>query len=247
LPNPLTRYRPVGCQATGGPRVVFEGTKLAARRRDIALTFDDGPWADTPEFVSLLEKEKVPGTFFMIGDQVTSVYQKTLLRSLRNGNALGDHTLTHPDLVATGNAYYQISTDRNIIRALTGYSPCVFRAPYGSYDSQVLATAYGLGMTTIQWNVDPSDWARPSTSVIVSRVLEQVRAGSIIISHDGGGNREETLAAYKQLIPILKARGYHFLTVPQILGYRPTYRRCVKLCSTDSTTTPPKNAILLNG
>ena len=82
------------------------------------------------------------------------------------------------------------------------------------------------------WNVDPSDWAEPPIQTIVARVLEQVRPGSIVISHDGGGPREHTLAAYPRIIAALRSRGYRIVTIPQLLGFRPVYVPCRKLCGT---------------
>jgi peptidoglycan/xylan/chitin deacetylase (PgdA/CDA1 family) len=82
----------------------------------------------------------------------------------------------------------------------------------------------------VLWNADPTDWALPGTTAIEQRVLAQVRPGSIIISHDGGGPRGQTLAAYPRIIATLRARGYHFETIPQLLGFRTIYRRCRKLC-----------------
>ena len=117
-----------------------------------------------------------------------------------------------------------------MIRSLTGYTPCVFRPPYGDYDANVLQTARSLGLATVLWNVDPSDWAQPPTQTIVSRVLEQVQPGSIIISHDGGGPRGNTLAAYPRIFAALRRRGLRIVTIPELLGYRPVYVHCLKLC-----------------
>jgi peptidoglycan/xylan/chitin deacetylase (PgdA/CDA1 family) len=196
----------------------------------VALSFDDGPWPDTPAFVRMLEADHVPATFFMIGKQVSRSYQTTLLRELRAGDALGDHTFTHPDLVANSNVYGQLHSTIVAIRGLTGYTPCVFRPPYGAYDQAVVRTASSLGLATVLWNVDPVDWALPGTAAIEQRVLAQVRPGSIVLSHDGGGPRGQTLAAYPHIIAVLRARGYRFETVPQLLGFHTLYKRCLKEC-----------------
>jgi peptidoglycan-N-acetylglucosamine deacetylase len=196
----------------------------------VALSFDDGPWSDTPAFVRMLEAERVPATFFMIGAQVSQAYQATLRRELRAGDALGDHTFTHPDLVARGNAYGQLQSTILAIRRLTGYTPCVFRPPYGAYDQAVVRTASSLGLATVLWNVDPADWTLPGIAAIERRVLAQVRPGSIVLSHDGGGPRGQTLAAYPHIIDALRARGYRFETVPKLLGFHTLYKRCLKEC-----------------
>jgi peptidoglycan/xylan/chitin deacetylase (PgdA/CDA1 family) len=113
----------------------------------------------------------------------------------------------------------------------------------------VIATARSLGLASILWNVDPRDWSLPGVGAIEQRVLAQVQPGSIIISHDGGGSRAETLAAYPYIIAALRARGYKFETVPELLGFRPVYRRCVAQC--DGLGVPrsavPADAIIKKG
>jgi len=234
-PAPLdVRYRPVGCLRRG-PALAYRG---GPRRKVVALSFDDGPWPDTPAFVAMLEAQRVSATFFMIGEQVSASYRATLRRELRDGDALGDHTYTHPDLVSGGGVYGQLERTILAIRGLTGYTPCVFRPPYGDYDRSVLDTARSLGLATILWNVDPSDWAQPGVSTIEGRVLAQVQPGSIVLSHDGGGPRGETLAAYPHIIRALRARGYRFETVPALLGFHTLYRRCARDCEGEGAPGP---------
>jgi peptidoglycan/xylan/chitin deacetylase (PgdA/CDA1 family) len=225
-PLPPLLYRPIGCRVTGPTKAYFNGP----RRKVVAIGFDDGPAADTSAFVSMLERNRVHATFFMIGEQVTSVYGPTLRRELRAGDALGDHTFTHPDLTTSDDVEGQLQDTLEAIRAQTGYTPCVFRPPYGDYDTSILRTARSLGLATVLWNVDPSDWALPGTAAIEQRVLAQVRPGSIVISHDGGGPRGQTLAAYPEIIASLRSRGYSFETIPQLLGFHTIYRRCRLLC-----------------
>jgi peptidoglycan/xylan/chitin deacetylase (PgdA/CDA1 family) len=219
-------YRPIGCRARESGRAYLHGPG----RKVVALSFDDGPAADTQAFVGMLERNHTPATFFLIGKQVTGAYNSTLHRELRAGDALGDHTFTHPDLTRSGNVHGQLDNTIKAIRAQTGYTPCVFRPPYGAYDASVVRAARSLGLATVMWDVDPVDWARPGTAAIERRVLAQVRPGSIVISHDGGGPRGQTLAAYPHIIATLRARGYRFETIPQLLGFRTVYRRCSKLC-----------------
>jgi peptidoglycan/xylan/chitin deacetylase (PgdA/CDA1 family) len=235
------RYRIVGCRSAGAS-VYFHGPP----RREVAIGFDDGPAPDTPAFLSMLERERVQATFFLIGEHVGASYRATLMRELRDGDVLGDHSFTHPDLVTSGGAYTQLSETQHAIRALTGYTPCVFRPPYGAYDQSILDSARSLGLATVQWNVDPTDWALPGTAAIEARVLAQVQPGSIIISHDGGGPRGETLAAYPSIIEKLRARGYRIVTIAQLLGFRPVYEPCIRLCAGIGVTRRqlPRDAIL---
>ena len=220
-----------------GPAVAYSN---GPRRKVVALSFDDGPWPDTPAFVGMLEAQHVPATFFMIGDQVTVQYRSTLRRELHAGDALGDHTYTHPDLelLSRDAVYGQLRDTILAIRGLTGYTPCVFRPPYGDYDRSVVDTATSLGLATILWDVDPSDYTQPGTSAIEQRVLAQVQPGSIILSHDGGGPRGQTLAAYPSIIRVLKQQGYHFETVPQLLGFHTVYVRCTEACDGEGVQAP---------
>ena len=178
----------------------------------------------------MLEASRARATFFMIGEQVSATYRTTLLRELREGDVLGDHTFTHPDLETSGDVRGQLQKTIAVIRALTGYTPCVFRPPYGDYDASVIDIARSLGLATVTWNVDPSDYTQPGTGAIEQRVLAQAQPGSIIISHDGGGPRGQTLAAYPTIIARLRARGYRIVTIPELLGFRPIYVPCIRLC-----------------
>jgi peptidoglycan/xylan/chitin deacetylase (PgdA/CDA1 family) len=219
------RYRIVGCRSRG-----HSAYRHGPYRKAVAIGFDDGPAALTPAFVRMLERAGARATFFLIGEQVRASYRATLLRALRDGDALGDHTFTHADLLRSGHVRSQLSSTLSAIRSLTGYTPCVFRAPYGSYDQSSVDTARSLGLATAMWNVDPTDWALPGAQAIAQRVLAQVQPGSIILSHDGGGPRGQTLAAYSSIITTLHRRGYRILTIPELLGFRPVYVPCILLC-----------------
>jgi peptidoglycan/xylan/chitin deacetylase (PgdA/CDA1 family) len=234
--SPRTRFRAIGCQANG-PALVFSHAQT--HKRVVAFGFDDGPWSDTAAFVSMLARKHAVATFFMIGRQVTGRFRGTLRQMLRNGDALGDHSFTHPDLTRVGDVRAELVHTKQVISGLSGYTPCVFRPPYGAYDRQVVQTARSLGLVTVSWNVDPADWARPGATAIEQRVLAQVRPGSIVISHDGGGPRQQTLAAYSRIISVLRARGYRFETVPQLLGLHTVYHRCpVRGCPGGAVSAP---------
>lgn len=243
-PRAQVRYRPVGCRVTG-PQVAYTH---GPRRREVALSFDDGPFTLTPQFVRMLRVNGAVATFFMIGEQVNPGFRATLREELRNGDALGDHTWTHPDLLESSEVFSQLKGTREVIRRETGYTPCVFRPPYGDYDGSVISTARSLGLATILWEVDPSDYTLPGVSTIEQRVLSQVRPGSIILSHDGGGPRQETLQAYPYIIRRLRERGYRFVTVPQLLGFKTVYRRCTLRCEGAAIEgRPPAGSIIEDG
>lgn len=237
------RYRPVGCEV-GGP---VEARTHGPLRREVALTFDDGPSAYTRSFVQMLRAQHAVATFFMIGKQLGG-YADTLREELRDGDALGDHTWTHANLLSAGDAQSQLQRTKAAIASLSGYTPCVFRPPYGAYDSSVVRLARSLGLATVTWNVDPSDYTSPGVGVIEQRVLAQTQPGSVILSHDGGGPRTQTLAAYPRIIAELRTRGYRFLTVPQLLGLPTVYRRCRRNCGeAEISGSPPPGSIVRAG
>jgi peptidoglycan/xylan/chitin deacetylase (PgdA/CDA1 family) len=213
-----------GCKVSG-PAFVSRGP---SRGRMVALTFDDGPWYDTPQFLGILEREHVVATFFEIGEQIATYGQRGAIerRMLKDGDMVGDHTWSHIDVSGDGPvAASQIRGTADAIRGATrGFRPCLFRAPGGAVSPALISEARGMGFTTIQWDVDPRDWSRPGTGSIYSTVTSGARPGSIVLQHDGGGDRSQTLAALPQEIDTLRRAGYHFVTVTQLLGYRLIYK-----------------------
>jgi peptidoglycan/xylan/chitin deacetylase (PgdA/CDA1 family) len=182
---------------------------------EVALTFDDGPSAYTPALLAELETLRAPATFFLVGRQVAGS-QALLQRMLADGDALGNHTWDHVDVSHGGpDAAAELERTNAAIAAATGgYRPCLFRPPYGSTGPRLEALARSLGMQTVLWTVDPRDWSRPGTATIVTRVLTAVQPRAIVVLHDGGGPREQTVAAVPAIIRGLRARGYRLVTVP---------------------------------
>ncbi len=207
----LREVQPVGC-TDRGPSPVYFGSPKHVR---VALTFDDGPSDYTPKIVSVLEHKHAKATFFEIGDQVSS--RAPISRAiLAAGDELGNHSYRHE----TKPSRSSMAAASDAIRSATGFSPCLFRPPDGAYDSRVVSDASSLGMTTVIWDVDPKDWSRPGTGAIYSNVVENTRPGSIVIMHDGGGDRSQTVAALPHIIKTLRNRGYRFVTVTKLLHNR---------------------------
>jgi peptidoglycan/xylan/chitin deacetylase (PgdA/CDA1 family) len=224
----LTLHTPrlIGCVASGPP-YAFRGP---SRGRMVALTFDDGPWNSPPTsaFLDALERKHAVATFFEIGEHIATYDPRGAIerRMLRDGDMIGDHTWSHPNVAGDGPfAAAQLSSTADAIRRATGgFTPCLFRAPYGAVSPALIAEARRMGFTTIQWDVDTRDWTLPGTDSIYNMVVSWVRPGSIVLQHFGGGPRYETLAALPREIDTLRHRGYHFVTVTQLLGYRLIYK-----------------------
>ncbi len=211
----LRPVRVVGC--TGGTEgLVRNGPR---EHKVVALTFDDGPGSLTPAFLDVLRKKDVHATFFVIGQEIGG-REETMRRALAAGNEIGNHTMHHgsypnySDLAATSAA----------IESATHFRPCLFRPPGGATNAAVEAAAGLAGMRTVIWDVDPFDWTNPGSGSVFSRVAGAVRPGSIVLMHDGGGDRSGTLAALPGIIDTLRARGYRFATVTQLLGGRSIYK-----------------------
>lgn len=191
---------------------VRQAAAQPAARKVVYLTFDDGPNSTyTPKILAALDKYKVRATFFQIGQNVQS-HPSVTRRAHERGNSVQNHTWSHPDLrqVSWSTFKSQIGRTDRAIRAQTGYTPRCLRPPYGGVNSTVRERARALNKTIKLWTVDPQDWARPGTTAIVNRVMNNVRPGSIILLHDGGGDRSQTVAALPTILSRLKAQGYTF-------------------------------------
>lgn len=187
---------------------------------EIALTFDDGPHPIyTLQVLHILQEYGVKATFFCIGRQVLP-YASIVAQVSRAGNVIADHTWDHFDLtrLSIAGMQWELNRTANAITLATGVRPVLFRPPYGFINATVKNVSTRLGLTPIMWNVDPNDWRLPGTDTIVQRVLANTGNGSVILMHDGGGNRSQTVQALPQIIAGLQARGFRFVTVPQLLA-----------------------------
>lgn len=181
----------------------------------VALTIDDGPdepW--TPEVLALLGRYKVKATFSLIGREVAR--RPDLVQAIvAGGHSVCNHSMTHPQLFATltpAEIDQQIVGCMEAIYDVLGVVPGAFRSPGGDWSPVVYDYVARYGMVPIDWSVDPKDFARPG-SAFITRKLLAARPGQILLCHDGGGNRSETVASLKVVLPALKARGLQFVTL----------------------------------
>ncbi len=209
-------------------RILRYTSEIAAgsrRRREIALTFDDGPSVYTPRILAILRRERVPATFFEIGLNVRA-HPRIAVEVHRDGMLIGDHTETHPMMALLPPAAQGAELDglTTALRALGIPHPVVFRPPYGSFDATTLRLARRRHMLTVLWTVDTSDYARPGVRRIEYTALSGARPGAIILFHDGGGPRSETIAALPVVIAALRRRHFRLVTLTQLLRDDPPRR-----------------------
>ncbi|MET0496614.1 MAG: transglycosylase domain-containing protein [Actinoplanes sp.] len=183
----------------------------AGQGKRLALTFDDGPSPYTAQMLDLLAAQHVKATFCMVGEEVER-YPELVRRVVTEGHQLCNHSWKHDDLgtVTAGVARDDIErTDAAIAKAAPGATVSFFRAPYGSWGKSAKVGAE-LGHTPLGWVVDPDDWLRPGADVIADRIERQLTPRAVVLVHDGGGERDQTLAALTALIPKLKRDGWKF-------------------------------------
>lgn len=210
-----------GATATG---TVPAGPQPVRRIRDlrpdaptdaVALTIDDGPhpvW--TPRILDVLRASQVSATFSLVGVQAAA-HSALVRRIVDEGHTLCNHTMTHPQPFSRRTPEEiraEMVRAQSAIVEAGAQPPRLFRAPGGDWSAAVLTAASGLDMTSLGWDVDPRDWARPGT-VAIRRSLEAAGPGDILLCHDGGGNREQTVAALELVLPALRAKGLSFVAL----------------------------------
>jgi peptidoglycan/xylan/chitin deacetylase (PgdA/CDA1 family) len=195
--------------------VVQRSGTTPTQRKVVVLTFDDGPSSYTPQVLKILEREKIPATFFVCGSSAAG--NEALLQRMRDaGHHIANHTWSHAHLA---------KVDRNtMVRELArtteviGYTPFM-RPPGGSFNNTVTQAAAELGMIVTMWDVDTRDWETRTVESIMANVKAQTKPGAVILMHDGGGDRSATVAALPQVIDWLRSQGYGFTSLKELVGY----------------------------
>jgi peptidoglycan/xylan/chitin deacetylase (PgdA/CDA1 family) len=192
------------------------------RRPDVALTFDDGPSPYTIQIVRILRRTHTPATFFVIG-RWARAYPSIIAQEVRAGAEIGDHTETHAFLSLLSPALQesQIAAAATAITAAEAPAPRLFRPPYGAFDRATLQILRARRMLMVLWSADTKDYARPGVARIIYAGISAGQPGAIILMHDGGGDRSETVAALPRIILRLRQRGFRLVTVSQLIADDP--------------------------
>jgi peptidoglycan-N-acetylglucosamine deacetylase len=211
------RVKPVeiiGCTGGNG-QFVTHGPR---NRKRIALTFDDGPGPYSDDVLSILKRHGVKSTFFQIGQEVER-YPSDARRILAEGHELANHSTHHGAYPGASD----IGNTNSIIERTTGFRPCLFRPPGGAVNSSVLSAAAQSKVKVVNWDIDTNDWRLPGSGSILAQI-KRAKSGSIVLMHDGGGPRGQTVGALEAGIENLQGRGYELVTVTELLGNEFRYR-----------------------
>ncbi|WP_227869892.1 polysaccharide deacetylase family protein [Streptomyces otsuchiensis] len=181
--------------------------------RRIALTFDDGPHPEhTPQVLRVLRQHGVTATFFVIGENAER--HPDLLRAVADeGHLVANHSWTHPQLTRLSRTAVREELGRtsDLLASALGAAPRWARAPYGAWDRASLGICADLGMVPLGWSIDTNDWAAPGVGAISTAVLDGAHSGAVVLVHDGGGDRSQTVSALGHYLPRLIDRGYQLV------------------------------------
>jgi peptidoglycan/xylan/chitin deacetylase (PgdA/CDA1 family) len=189
-----------------------------SKGNELALTFDDGPGPYTQQLVATLNRLHVQATFFAIGEEERYFSAGTSLE-LRSGDVVGDHTETHPMLASLSEHDQREELVEQIARIelLGGPRPILFRPPYGSFNATTFRLLHQLHLLMVLWSTDTDDYQLPGVPAIVQSALAGAHPGAIILMHDAGGDRSETIAALPEIVKGLRKRGLHPVTIPRLM------------------------------
>ena len=198
--------------------------QLSANNKLVAITFDDGPNTGTTgslEMLEVLAKHNVKATFFVIGSQAEED-PETVKKMADAGHEVASHLYSHDaadylNAVSPEKAREQVEKARTVIGQITGAEPRYVRPTGGNANEQALVAAGDLADGFIGWDVDTEDWTMPGADAIVQTALDEVHPGSVVLMHDGGGDRSQTVEALDKLIPKLQEEGYQFVTISELV------------------------------
>jgi peptidoglycan/xylan/chitin deacetylase (PgdA/CDA1 family) len=201
-------------------------TRGSNHRKDVALTFDDGPGPTTPALLRYLVANHVPATFFLVGKAIGE-HPDLVRKQSEAGFSLGTHTENHARLGAKtiADQSQEILSAADRITQITGHAVKLFRPPYGSFDTNTLGILRAERMMMVLWSIDTRDYAARTPKPVVYTALSGARAGSVVLMHDGPGPRPNTLAAVRKIVTALRRKGYRLVGLPQMLRDDPPPRK----------------------
>ncbi len=195
---------------------------LTHRRRELALTFDDGPSDYTPAILRILRRMHASATFFTIGRSV-AIYPHLVAEEAHDGFDVGDHTEYHLPLglLPAPEQVAELADAAAAIHRAGAPYPSLFRPPYGSFNATTLEILRAQRLLMVLWSVDTSDYIRPGVAKIIYTAVSGAQPGAIILMHDGGGDRSETVAALPRIVQLLRKRGYRLVTIAKLIADDP--------------------------
>ncbi|MGE5397461.1 MAG: polysaccharide deacetylase family protein [Chitinophagales bacterium] len=185
----------------------------------VSITFDDGPDPlYTPQIMELLKRYHARSTFFVIGLHARQ-YPDLLREIQKNGHEIGNHSYHHRRYIGQSKDYIlqDIKMNEDLIEKYCGVKPVFLRPPGGRCTDTLLDIARANHLTIINWGQDPEDWRNKNSLRISRQILANIRPGQIIVLHDGGGDRSQTVKAVEQVLSSLSDQGYHFVPVGELL------------------------------
>ncbi|MEW9697782.1 polysaccharide deacetylase family protein [Paenibacillus sp. SI8] len=194
----------------------------SSQEKKVALTFDDGPDTRfTPKVLDVLKANQVKATFFLLGSQ-SSAYPDIVRRIVKEGHIIGNHSYSHANLpkLTADSFQSQIESTESVLQGLIGYAPKLIRPPYGAINEEQVRWMADHHYLIVNWNVDSLDWKSLKSDQVLHNIMQQMKPGSIILQHSGGADSQDlsgTVQALGPLISKLKAAGYSFVTVPDLL------------------------------
>ena len=198
--------------------IVISEAKLPPEKKVIALTFDDGPWPNTTaKVLDILKKNRIKSTFFVVGQNVKN-YPDLTKQIVADGHIIANHTWHHwYHQMNAQAAAYEVANTGDIIYQTTGVRTSLFRPPGGIMNNGVAAYAKNNKYAVIMWSADSMDYSRPAVPRLMNNIFREAKPGGIVLMHDGGGDRSNTVKALPEIINRFRKQGYEFVTVPELL------------------------------
>ncbi|MFJ5833340.1 polysaccharide deacetylase family protein [Streptomyces sp. NPDC093089] len=214
--QPMTAYAPPAFRRALPPVRQRPFLSMSGVGRSMVLTFDDGPDPRyTPAILEILRRHACRAMFFVCGEM--AVDNPDLLREMaEDGHVVGNHSWSHPLIpkLRPSRIRDELGSTSEVVERTLGTAPLWYRAPYGAWNRHSFEIGAELGMEPLAWTVDTLDWKEPGTGPIVRRVLDGAAPGAVVLSHDAGGDRSQSVAALRRYLPELLDAGYR-ITVPQ--------------------------------